>query len=440
MQRHAPYLRWMVLVPAPAVCLALVSGSCRGAGPDDWPCFRGPGRAGVAEGAAPPTRWSDGENVVWKTRLPGAGASSPVTYGDRIYLTCYSGYGLDRVSRGEYQNLRRHVLCLDRDDGRILWDVEIPNEVPADHYGDYTNQHGYASSTPAVDESGVYVYFGTTGARCYGHDGKLKWERSCGKKYTNFGSAASPVLFDDRVIINASIEDRAVIALDKRDGRPLWSVSTSGHAYSTPLLLGGATPQLVFHLGQDFEGGQAKPTGLAAVDPRTGERLWEHVAKIGAQNTSPIAGGGLIYSLDSFHGHAIRLGDGGEKGVPSPAWDIKRGTGIGTPVLYQGHLYWANEESGTAYCADAATGEIRYEKRLQPRPGKIYASAIVAGGKLYYVSRESGVYVLAAKPEFELLAHNTLESDPSIFNATPAVSRGQLLLRSDTHLYCLGVK
>jgi outer membrane protein assembly factor BamB len=406
-----------------------------GAEQGDWPCFRGPGQTGVAEGVAAPTRWSDTENVVWKTRLPGAGSSSPVTYGNRIYLTCYSGYGLDRESRGEYQNLRRHVLCLDRNDGRILWDDKFPNAAPDDHYGDFTNQHGYATSTPAVDESGVYVFFGTTGARCYDHDGKLKWERSCGAKYTNYGSSASPVLFDDRVIINASIEDRAVLAFDKRDGRQLWRVSTSGHAYSTPLLLLGSTPQLVFHLGEDYDGGAAKPTGLAAVDPRTGERLWEHVEKIGNQNASPIAGDGLIFTMSSYQGHAIRLG-----GSPSPAWEIKRGTGIGTPVLYHGHLYWANEESGAVFCADARTGEIRYEKRLEPRPGKIYASAVVAGEKLYYVSRDGGVYVLAAKPEFELLAHNTLESDPSTFNATPAVSRGQLLLRSDTHLYCLGVK
>jgi outer membrane protein assembly factor BamB len=414
--------------------------TCRGAERGDWPCFRGPDRSGVSDDTSLPLRWSDSENVVWKTRLPGAGASSPVTFGDRIYLTCYSGYGLDRAARGEYRDLKLHVVCLNRADGRILWNESFPNTVPTDHYGDHTNQHGYATSTPAVDETGVYVFFGTTGARAYGHDGGLKWERSCGRKYTNYGSSASPVLFEDRVIINASIEDRAVVALDKQDGRQLWRVSTSGLAYSTPLLIGGPTPQLVFHLGEEYEGGSAKPTGLAAVDPRTGDRLWEHVAPIGMQNSSPIAGGGLIYTMGGYHAHAIRPAAGDDSGPPRAAWDIKRGTGIGTPVLYQGHLYWTNEENGTAYCADAQTGSLAYERRLEPRPGKIYASGIIADGKLYYVSRESGVYVLAAKPQFELLAHNTLESDPSVFNATPAVSRGELLLRSDTHLYCLGVK
>ena len=137
----------------------------------DWPCFRGPNRTGVSEDKGMPREWSATKNIVWKTILPGAGASSPITFGERIYLTCYSGYGLSRESPGRYENLVRHVVCLARKDAKVLWKVDVPNKVPDDHYGDFINLHGYASSTPAADETGVYVFFGTTGALAYSHEG-----------------------------------------------------------------------------------------------------------------------------------------------------------------------------------------------------------------------------------------------------------------------------
>lgn len=424
-----------------AILMAALVAVCSSAGAEDWPCFRGPNRSGVSLDKGLPLEWNDAKNIAWRTKLPGAGASSPVTFGDRIYLTCYSGYGLSRESPGKYEDLRRHVVCLERDSGKILWDVAFANTVPDDHYGDYTNQHGYASSTAAVDETGVYVFFGSSGARAYRHDGALKWQRSCGTKYFNFGSASSPVLFDDLVIINASIEDRALIALDKQSGQEKWRMGAlKGHSYGTPLLIKHtAAPELIFQLGEDYEGGKAKPSGLAALDPHTGQRLWECISINGSLNPSPIAHEGMIFaSGDNHRLVAIRSGGRGDVAETHLAWDIKQGTGICTPVFYEGHVYWTNEESGIAYCVNAATGAVVYKERLQPRPGKIYASGVIADGKLYYVSRENGTFVLPAAPRFEVLAHNTIESDDSIFNATPAISRGQLLLRSDKYLYCIG--
>jgi outer membrane protein assembly factor BamB len=424
-------------------CLVVTASCLAQDATGDWPCFRGPNRAGVAPDKGLPVEWGDGKNIVWKTELPGAGASSPITFGDRIYLTCYSGYGLSREARGNYEDLRRHVVCLSRDTGQILWNVDFPNQAPDDHYGDFTNQHGYATSTPAADETGVYVFFGTSGARAYGHDGRLKWERSCGTRYTNYGSATSPVLFGDLVIIAALIEDRALIALDKQTGRERWRVATTGMAYSTPLLTNHESAKaLVFFLGMDYDAaGNAKPSGVAAVDPLSGDRLWEYRSRGGSENASPIAENGVIYApFGQSRMVALRAGGRGDVTETHEVWDVKHGAEIGTPVVYAGHLYWAGEENGAVYCCRADTGDLIYQQRLEPRPGKIYASPVVADGKLYYVSRENGTYVVAAKPEFELLAHNVIESDTSVFNATPAVSRGQLLLRSDKYLYCLGDK
>jgi outer membrane protein assembly factor BamB len=406
----------------------------------DWPCFRGPNRAGVSTARGLPQEWSETKNIVWKSPLPGAGASSPVTFGDRIFLTCYSGYGLSRESPGKYENLQRHVICLRRQDGKILWNDAFANKVPDDHYGDFINLHGYASSTPAVDETGLYVFFGTTGVRAYSHEGGLKWEQPCGKRYTNFGSASSPVLFGDLVIINASVEGNAVIALEKRTGREAWRVATAGDSRCTPLLVVNRdSHELVFHSGESHAQG-AKPSELVAVDPRNGGRLWECVSIKNYLNPSPITHGGVIYAVGGHPNRAIAIRGGGRGDVSLShvVWDIKHGGEICTPVFHNGHLYWTNEESGVAYCVDAKTGDVVYKERLEPRPGRIYASGILGDGKLYYVSRENGTFVLSAEPRYKLLAHNTIGTDKSVFNATPAVSRGQLLLRSDRCLYCIG--
>jgi outer membrane protein assembly factor BamB len=427
-----------------AALLALASGTylCRPvrAAEDDWPCFRGPDRLGISADKGLPLKWSDSENIVWKTALPGAGASSPITWGDHVYVTCYSGYGQNREDRGRYEDLRRHLVCIARDDGRILWNDAFSNAAADDHYGDFINMHGYASSTPVADATGVYTFFGTSGVRAYAHDGTLRWTQSCGTKYQNFGSGSSPVLFDDLVIINASIEGGALIALEKKTGREAWRVELSGNMRSTPLLLSkGDAHELVFHLKAVHESGN-KQGILAAVDPRSGEKLWQCQALDNYLVPSPIAGEDVIYAMGSYPNCtvAIRAGGRGDVTGTHTLWEIKHGAEICTPVLYEGHLYWANNESGIAFCVEAKTGKTVYRERLNPRPGRIYASGVIGDGKLYYVSRETGVYVLPAAPRYEVLAHNKLQSDSSVFNATPAVGRGRIFLRSDRYLYCIG--
>jgi outer membrane protein assembly factor BamB len=181
---------------------------------------------------------------------------------------------------------------------------------------------------------------------------------------------------------------------------------------------------------------------LAAVDPRNGEKVWQCQAVDNYLNPSPVAHDGVIYATGCYpyRTMAVRCGGRGDVTDSHIVWDIKLGSEVGTPVFYEGHLYWANEESGIAYCVNAKIGDVVYKERVQPRPGRIYASGVIADGKLYYVSRENGTYVLPAEPRYQLLAHNTIETDNSVFNATPAISRGQLLLRSDKYLYCIGEK
>jgi outer membrane protein assembly factor BamB len=144
----------------------------------------------------------------------------------------------------------------------------------------------------------------------------------------------------------------------------------------------------------------------------------------------------VVYAIGARAGMGVAVRAGG-KGNVSPLWEMRKGSNVSSPVFHNGHLYWAHESRGIIYCADANTGEIVYEERLQPNPDRIYASAVLAGDKIYYVSRNRGVYVVAANPEFKQLAHNG-PLDSSVFNASPAVVDGKLLLRSDEYLYCLG--
>ena len=161
-----------------------------------WPQFRGAQVDGMATGSTLPETWSSTENLAWKTELPGAGTSSPVLFGKKIFLTCYSGYNVPGKPAGDMEQLRRHVVCLDRKDGNILWKTEIQNRLPEQER--IRENHGYASSTPAVDEERLYVFFGKSGVFAFDHDGKELWKADVGSRLNSWGSAASPVRTHER--------------------------------------------------------------------------------------------------------------------------------------------------------------------------------------------------------------------------------------------------
>lgn len=398
----------------------------------DWPQFRGPDAAGRSDDTGLPAAWSADSNIVWKTELPGFGASSPVTFGDRIYLTCYSGYGLDEREPGEMTDLQRHLLCLNREDGTIIWDAKQPSTHPQQPYRGFIALHGYASGTPAVDETGIYVFYGTTGAAAYGHDGQQRWLTHCGDGTHVFGTANSPVLYGDLVIINASVECGDLIALEKKTGKEVWRLGGMDQAWNTPTLV--KTAAGAWELAVNTKG------AVIGIDPATGEQLWTCTAIDDYICPSILAVDDVLYAIGGRRNTALAIRSGGRGDVTRThkLWEINKGSNVSSPVYVDGHLYWANESRGSAYCVDAKTGEVLYEQRLSPNPNRIYASAVAADGKLYYVSRDRGTYVLPAEPNFRQLAHNVIDDDDSIFNGSPVISQGQILLRSDRYLYCIG--
>ncbi len=397
----------------------------------DWPQFRGAGGRGQSGETGLPAQWDARSNIAWKTDLPGPGASSPVTFGEKIFLTCYSGYGIDEGSPGEASQLKRHVLCLDPQDGKVLWNAVQPSTQEEGAYQGFTALHGYASSTPAVDAEAIYVFFGATGAAAYSHDGRQLWLTSCGTKTHEWGSANSPVRYENLVIINASVESGALIALDKKTGKEVWRQEGMVESWSTPALV---KTDAGWELVAQVKG------KILGFDPASGKPLWSCQGIDDYVCPSVVAEGDVAFLIGGRRATAIAVRAGGRGDVTAThkLWEIKKGSNVPSPVVHEGYLYWAHDSRGTVYCVDAKTGKDAYEERLEPRPGRIYASPLAADGKLYYVSRDAGVFVVAAKPEFELLAHNKIESDTSVFNGSLAVADGRLLLRSDRALYCIG--
>ncbi len=405
----------------------------------DWPRFRGADGSGVARDATPPATWSDTENVKWKTALPGPGSSSPIVSGERVFVTCYSGYG--DGSDGGMDKLQRHLVCLDHASGKVLWDKAIAAEMPEDAYSGFLTEHGYASSTPATDGERVYVFFGKTGVLAFDFTGRELWRVNVGHESGNrrWGSGSSLVLSGDKVIVNASEESQSVRALDKLTGKEIWKSdsATLELCYGTPALVtAGDRADLVL----------AVPGELWGMNPDTGKLRWFASSGIeGNVAASIVAADGVIYATGGFPkiaAAAVRGGGKGDVTKTNVLWTSNNASYVPSPVIADGRFYVATDQ-GFALCLNAKDGSLIYKERLPGasatgRGGKpFYASAVLANGLIYAVSRQNGTFVLEAKPEFKLVAQNKLAGDDSQFNGTPAIAGRQLFLRSNRTLYCI---
>jgi outer membrane protein assembly factor BamB len=407
-----------------AACLSPVPAA-------DWRQFRGPGGQGISVEKGLPTEWSADRNIVWRVKLPGAGASSPVTQGDRVFVTCYSGYGMDVKEPGMMEDLRRHLLCLDRATGDTKWAKEFEPVLPEHKYQGEGAYHGYAASTPILDGGFLYVFFGKSGVYCFDLDGKEVWHVLVGKNTNGWGSGTSPILYKDTLLVNASVECGAIVALDRKDGKERWRSPGIGSAWNTPVLVTTAEQKVELVVSV-----QDRVLGL---DPDTGKELWRAEGVHNYVCPSVVAHDGVVYAIGGGSTSlAVKAGGRGDVTKTHVVWREKKGSNVGSPIYFEGHIYWASDGGGSVHCQDAATGKTVYSESLAPSSGQIWASPVLADGNLYYVSKQKGVYVVAADPKFQLVAHNVLDGDKSRSNASLAVSDGRLFLRNDEYLYCIG--
>lgn len=407
----------------------------------DWAGFRGAAHQGRTQDTYIPRTWSDTENVRWKKPLPGFGSSSPIVVRGRVFVTCYVGYGLDKNEPGDPNLLERQVMCFKTSNGQLLWKRSFKAVQPELPYKGMLREHGYASSTPVSDSQRVYVFLGKNGVLAFDLNGKQLWQEtlgtgSDGKKW---GSATSPVLCENLLIVNAWDESKQLVALDKMTGDPVWKtdLSKTGLTYSTPVVaqLNRKNAELIMVL----------PTQVWGLAPRTGERLWtvDTTMKDSTLGT-PVVVDGVAYVYGggpgSLTGLAIRLGGRGNVTDTHVIWSGKEAVSVPSPVVVGEHLYWV-DSSGKACCQKIGTGAMVYNRDL-PAAGRfaVYASVLEAEGRIYAVTRRGGTFVLPAKPRFQILAHNSLTSDDSDFNGSPAVSNSKIFLRSNRFLYCIGLK
>ena len=397
---------------------------------NDWPQFRGPSGNATATDSNPPTTWSDTENIAWKTELPGRGASSPVVFGNRIFLTAYTGFGVDSDEPGDKANLKLHVLCIERDSGKLLWNKSIKASTATQKFGQRVADHGYATATPATDGEAVYASFGVSGVVAYDMDGNLMWQAKIGDGTAGFGSASSPVVFREMVYVNASIESNTLFAFDKQTGKEVWKAGSIMKSWSSPCIaeVPDGPPELIMNQKNE----------IFAFDPITGEKLWWCAGVEDYIVPVPVFHDGVVYCLGgrSNRAIAVKLGGRGDVTETHKLWESTIGANVTSPVYHNGHLYWASDKA-IENCLRASDGEEVYQQRL-PARSRIYSSIVRGGDKLYVTTRDQGIVVLAAKPGYKELAVNVIESDETLFNASPAISGNQLLLRTDAFLYCIG--
>ena len=418
----------------------------------DWPRFRGPHASGVAEGHATPATWSlkTGENVSWRTSIPGLAHSSPIVWGDSVFVsTAVSTAGDSPLKVGLYGSIdpvpsepvhRWVVMRLDKKTGRVLWERTAHEGVPRQPRHPKATQ---ANATPATDGKRVVVFFGSEGLYCYDMDGNLVWKKDLGILDAGFfrapgakwGYASSPVIHDGVVYVQCDVlNDPFLAAFDLESGRQIWRTPREDvPTWSTPTIHEAGGQTLLLVNGWKHIGGY---------DARTGQEIWKLRGGGDIPVPAPVVAHGLVF-ITNAHGsdspiYAIRLGARGDislaEGQTSNAhvaWSHPRaGAYMQTPLVY-GDLLYSCRDNGVLSVYRAGTGERVYQERLGGGSTGFTASPVAGEGKVYFTSEEGDVYVVRAGPRFELLATNTLDE---VTMATPAISEGALLFRTRSHL------
>lgn len=401
---------------------------------DDWPQFRGPNGQGVSDEAVPVT-WSSGQNLAWTLDLPGQGSSSPIISGDSVFVTTFTGSGSKRL---------RHLLRIDLSSGEILWQKSVGADFPEDPEQGYITEHGWASNTPVTDGKAVYCYFGKAGVYAFDFEGNELWKVRTGSQSSakRWGSASSPILHGDTLIVPAGEELRAILALDVADGSERWRAEGDAleQTYGSPILVPVSDDRtdLVFAATAEWWG----------LNPETGKLRWfaEYNLPGNMSNTTHISGDLLTISggFPRTARVAVPIGKTGDL-TEDILYDVQKpATYMTAPVEHEGVLYWISD-SGIAFAAEPGEAEPLWQERVPDLTGAggrgkpFYASPVLADGKIYAVSRANGTFVIEpSRSGLKVLSRNQFDDDATLFNATPAVSQGKILLRSQKRLYCVG--
>jgi outer membrane protein assembly factor BamB len=439
----------MTAVAVPFDSLALAHGEGTAAVDENWPRWRGPDGSGVAAATDYAAEWGPDKNIAWKTPVEGRGHSSPVVWGNQLFITTsirggpsghtapdHLGYDLrpgyrnpDSEEAGFNYTLK--VLAYDTASGKLLWERTAYDGVMWD---DRHKRNTYASNTIATDGKLLYAFFEAPGLYAYDFKGNLVWKASLGNiAKGGMGPGVSPIIFENLVILQVDQEmgaNSAIIALDKSTGKQVWRAErATRRTWGTPIIV--KTPQRLELMATGAE-------MIAAYDPRTGKELWRAKGLENHPIPSAVAGHGMVYFSSGYPRKriiAVKPGGNGDlTGTDSIAWTFDKGTSyVASPVLHGDYLY-AMQDNGTLTCLEALTGKLVYEGGRPPVPATFRSSLAAFGDNILQTSEEGDTFVIKAGPKHEVLRTNSV-GEPVW--ASLAFARGTIYLRGDKHVFAI---
>jgi outer membrane protein assembly factor BamB len=413
----------------------------------NWAQWRGPGSQGVSSETTLPVEWSPTKNIAWSAAIPGRAHSSPIVWGNRVFITTaiegevVPGHGppVHRLGGQEFKHPdatagdRRHtfkMLAFDLHSGKLLWE-HTAHDGPV--YDSRHRRSSFAAPTPTTDGRRVYAYFGAEGLYAYNFSGELVWKANVGTlKTVGLGVGTSPILFDGRLILQCDEDEGKesfLVAFDAATGKELWRAPRSVQvSWSTPVLVeANGRTELVTN------GTEA----IIAYDPKTGKELWRTTGVESNAIHTPLVGKGLIVVTSGYPARrviAIRPGGSGDVTASHVAWQYARGTAyVTSPILYGDYVYLVSDK-GIMTCLDAATGEVKYEGGRPPAPSSFMGSPVAAAGMIFLTSEDGDTYLIKAGPVHEVVRVNSV-GEP-VFS-TPAISQGRILIRGERTLFAI---
>ena len=411
------------------------------AGAEQWPGFRGPTRQGISLERNLPLKWSASENIAWKTEIPGQGWSSPIVWGDRLFVTSATD-----------NETKCRVLCVDRKSGKILWNKEVFEQVPRRK----EKKNSYATPTPVTDGQHVFAVFGDGSVAALTVEGSLVWANREVQFYSRHGLGASPLLHDGLLIMpydgsnpigtpgnypQVSDEERLgwqipwdkafIAALDAKTGKRVWTGKRglSRIAHVSPIIVPmDDEPLLISGAGDRLQG----------FNPKTGELLWSIYAQGEGVTPSPVVGAGMVFASSGFEKttlRAVRLGNAtGDVTQTHIVWEQIKGVPTQpSPIFVNPYLY-AITDGGIATCYAPDNGEIVWQERVG---GNHSASPVFGDGRIYFLAEDGETTAISVGSQFKVLSKNPLKEK---CQASIAISQGHLYIRGEKHLYCIGPK
>ncbi len=413
---------------------------------DNWHQWRGPDATGVSTTADPPVEWSEDENVKWKVAIEGQGTSTPIIWGDKVFVLTAINTGVKDPSipdpedqpKTNFFDIKQPnaqhafvVLCLDRNTGKEIWRQTATTKIP--HQGAH-NDNDFAPASPTTDGKHLYCWFGSAGLFCFDLQGNEIWEKDLGevKVGSSLGEGCSPVLHNGKLVIVRDHAGQSTIeVLDAKTGNELWKRKRDeGNAWATPRIIQHSGKTQVITAASGF---------VRSYDLDNGDIIWQCSGLTGNAIPCPVVEGDYVICMSGYQGYsamAIPLTETGDiSDSDKILWKKERGTPyIPSPLLYEGLLYYNQSNQSILTCLDSKTGEVVFGPERVGELSNIYASPVGAGGRVYLTGRNGNTLVLQRGPDYQVTALNKLDER---FDASPAIAGNQLFLRGAKHLYCI---